>query len=313
MIASHLAAAIYTQTTDVEVEVNGLMTYDREVLKFDVEKLEQAHAKLYAPVRPLSLAEKSQAYTIAYWRFEDGKRGDLVPHDRNKRDGVAVADVSGQRNHLYCYGKGNAPRRGTDVPAPVVPRLGLPNRGSLDDSAKITGPTRDLYTTPGRSRTHMNVINTFPFTQWTIEASIKPVELGRPQTIIGEDGKPTPAPNAPLELKLRKDNHLAIVAIDNTGKVRSVASHAPVKLGSWQHVAAMSNGKKLRLFLVQEGKYELQGEVNFVGKLVNHPGTWTIGRGFHNGKLAQDARAHIDEVRVSSIALPLELLLWTAK
>ena len=30
-----LSAAIYTQTTDVEIEVNGLMTYDREVVKMD--------------------------------------------------------------------------------------------------------------------------------------------------------------------------------------------------------------------------------------------------------------------------------------
>jgi beta-galactosidase/beta-glucuronidase len=30
-----LSAAIYTQTTDVEVEVNGLMTYDRELIKMD--------------------------------------------------------------------------------------------------------------------------------------------------------------------------------------------------------------------------------------------------------------------------------------
>ncbi|MFZ4507511.1 MAG: glycoside hydrolase family 2 protein [Fimbriimonas sp.] len=31
----HLSAAVYTQTTDVEVEVNGLMTYDRKVIKVD--------------------------------------------------------------------------------------------------------------------------------------------------------------------------------------------------------------------------------------------------------------------------------------
>ena len=162
-------------------------------------------------------------------------------------------------------------------------------------------------------RTHMNVINTFPFTQWTLEASIKPVELGRTQTIVGEDGKPTPGPNAPLQLNLRKDNHIAIVAIDSTGKVRSVASREPLNAGSWKHVAAISDGKQLKLYLVQDGKYELQGEVLFTGKLINHPGTWTIGRGFHNGKLAQDARAHVDEVRVSSIALPSELLLWTGE
>lgn len=36
-----LSAAVYTQTTDVESEVNGLMTYDRKVMKFDEEKLKK--------------------------------------------------------------------------------------------------------------------------------------------------------------------------------------------------------------------------------------------------------------------------------
>jgi hypothetical protein len=34
-----LSAAVYTQTTDVEVEVNGLMTYDREVVKMDWQRV----------------------------------------------------------------------------------------------------------------------------------------------------------------------------------------------------------------------------------------------------------------------------------
>lgn len=38
-IAQGCAAAVYTQTTDVEMEVNGLMTYDREITKMDIEKL----------------------------------------------------------------------------------------------------------------------------------------------------------------------------------------------------------------------------------------------------------------------------------
>ena len=33
------AAAVYTQTTDVEGEVNGLMTYDRAVIKVDIPKI----------------------------------------------------------------------------------------------------------------------------------------------------------------------------------------------------------------------------------------------------------------------------------
>lgn len=33
LIAQGLSAAVYTQTTDVEGEVNGLITYDRKVTK----------------------------------------------------------------------------------------------------------------------------------------------------------------------------------------------------------------------------------------------------------------------------------------
>ena len=42
-----LSAAVYTQTTDVEIEVNGLMTYDRKVIKLDAAKLKQLHQALY--------------------------------------------------------------------------------------------------------------------------------------------------------------------------------------------------------------------------------------------------------------------------
>lgn len=40
------SAAVYTQTTDVENEVNGLMTYDRELLKFDEDRLRKANSEL---------------------------------------------------------------------------------------------------------------------------------------------------------------------------------------------------------------------------------------------------------------------------
>ncbi|MCR4957999.1 MAG: beta-galactosidase [Prevotella sp.] len=39
-------AAVYTQTTDVETEVNGMMTYDREVMKMDETRVREANLKL---------------------------------------------------------------------------------------------------------------------------------------------------------------------------------------------------------------------------------------------------------------------------
>ena len=47
MIKEGLCGAVYTQITDVEQEINGLLTYDREVLKIDKDKLKALHNDLY--------------------------------------------------------------------------------------------------------------------------------------------------------------------------------------------------------------------------------------------------------------------------
>ena len=47
LIKKGLSAAVYTQTTDVEVETNGLMTYDRKEIKIPVEELKALHEPLY--------------------------------------------------------------------------------------------------------------------------------------------------------------------------------------------------------------------------------------------------------------------------
>ena len=46
LVESRLSAAVYTQTTDCETEVNGLMTYDRELIKMDVDKIRAANTRL---------------------------------------------------------------------------------------------------------------------------------------------------------------------------------------------------------------------------------------------------------------------------
>jgi len=65
-----LAGAIYTQTTDVEIEVNGLLTYDREVEKLPVAALAEAHKRLWQPPRVvtsvLKTADQGESATWAY-------------------------------------------------------------------------------------------------------------------------------------------------------------------------------------------------------------------------------------------------------
>ncbi len=61
LIKKGLSAAVYTQTTDVEGEVNGLMTYDRKVIKMLPETLKRFHEKLYQVNVPVSQSEIANA------------------------------------------------------------------------------------------------------------------------------------------------------------------------------------------------------------------------------------------------------------
>ncbi len=46
LVKRGFSAGVYTQTTDVEVEVNGLMTYDRKEVKVDIDRVREANLRL---------------------------------------------------------------------------------------------------------------------------------------------------------------------------------------------------------------------------------------------------------------------------
>ncbi len=46
LIRNGLSGAVYTQTTDVEIEINGYLTYDRKVEKMDSARLKECHSRL---------------------------------------------------------------------------------------------------------------------------------------------------------------------------------------------------------------------------------------------------------------------------
>ena len=46
MVKAGFSAAIYTQTTDVEGEVNGLMTYDRKVDKLNITEVRKVNQEV---------------------------------------------------------------------------------------------------------------------------------------------------------------------------------------------------------------------------------------------------------------------------
>jgi hypothetical protein len=63
-----LSAAVYTQITDVETELNGLMTYDRKVLKPDLHRMQAA---ILAPLAQYSFATvvPSSQNTAQTWKY----------------------------------------------------------------------------------------------------------------------------------------------------------------------------------------------------------------------------------------------------
>ncbi len=75
-----LSAAVYTQTTDVEGEINGLMTYDRRVMKLDTLRSPDLFAPLYeGPGRYHALLSTSE-YTPQTWDImKDGQVVDHMP------------------------------------------------------------------------------------------------------------------------------------------------------------------------------------------------------------------------------------------
>ncbi|MDP6119312.1 MAG: sulfatase-like hydrolase/transferase [Planctomycetota bacterium] len=66
------SAAIYTQLTDVETEVNGLMSYDRKVIKADVELFARAAAQRKFPKQPtIEMLVPTSQETPQEWRYTD--------------------------------------------------------------------------------------------------------------------------------------------------------------------------------------------------------------------------------------------------
>ena len=73
LIGKGLSAAVYTQTTDVEVEVNGFMTYDREVLKLDPVETAKWHKALFGPPPVVTDLVPTSERAAQRWKYTTTK------------------------------------------------------------------------------------------------------------------------------------------------------------------------------------------------------------------------------------------------
>ena len=96
-----LSAAVYTQTTDVEIEVNGLLTYDRALIKPDEQAITAANRKVYLPPPQLAvLVPTSQKQGIA-WRYTIEKPAENWFEER--------FDTSGWKEGEGGFGRADTP------------------------------------------------------------------------------------------------------------------------------------------------------------------------------------------------------------
>ena len=51
LVRTSVSALVYTQLSDVEDETNGFVTYDRQVLKVDKDKIKATLNELYAAIK----------------------------------------------------------------------------------------------------------------------------------------------------------------------------------------------------------------------------------------------------------------------
>lgn len=99
LIPQGLAAAVYTQTTDVEGEINGLLTYDRALMKMELNALAAINKKVYgAPLTMTVLAPTSEEVGQP-WRYtlEKPEKGWQAPDfdDSGWQEGPGVLGTEG--------------------------------------------------------------------------------------------------------------------------------------------------------------------------------------------------------------------------
>jgi hypothetical protein len=93
-VETGLCAAVYTQTTDVETECNGLMTYDREVIKVDVPQVAGTYRGEFPPPPKLTIVVPTAEQQPAEWRYTTEKPPDNWMR-KDFDDSVWAAGLSG--------------------------------------------------------------------------------------------------------------------------------------------------------------------------------------------------------------------------
>ncbi len=228
-----LCAAVYTQTTDVEIEVNGLMTYDRAMVKMDREAIAAAAARLYTPpaarhasgtalIPPATPLVACDPY-FSIWSRADELAGDDTTHWTGRPHRLSsLARIDGKAYRVM----GADPRR-----VPALPQKSL-----------TVLPTRTIYTFEGAG-----VALTLTFTTAALPEDID--LLSRPLTyltwdVVSADGGRHAVElyfDACSELAVNEPAQTVVHAVERTGGLIAL------KIGSRDQPVLAKKGDDLRI------------------------------------------------------------------
>ncbi|MEN6309767.1 MAG: family 43 glycosylhydrolase [Anaerohalosphaeraceae bacterium] len=285
---------------------------------------------------------QTEGAIVAYWRFEEGPPGDVIPTL------FGALDSSGNGNHLDPGTAGG--QMGFRYVAETAYNPICQTSATNSWSIKNTGGSPSLQTRskttsqgPGSYPTGIDIEAITP-SQFTIEAFFKPENNGY-RTIVGRDAKgviSTDSNLAALYFQICPDQSVVIALADVSGYFHRAGSSAGMirgfdwstdpdgKTGRWYYMAAVSDGSTLKLyladisagtdpFLVAQTDMTLSDSPNrslTKGTISGsdwHTGAWSVGRGMYGGARTDRAYGFIDEVRISDTALSKDQFLIMPK
>ncbi|MEI7729862.1 MAG: DUF4965 domain-containing protein [Verrucomicrobiota bacterium] len=230
---SGLCAAVYTQTTDCEIEVNGLLTYDRALVKLDQAAITEAHKQLYTPpvprraegtklVPPATPLVACDPY-FSVWSPSDKLNETDTTHWTGKPHRLSsVVNIDSKPYRVL----GGAPRR---LPA-------------LEQTSLTVLPTRSIYTFEGAG-----IALTLTFMTPALPEDID--ILSRPVTYVTYEFKATDGKNHKVDFQFSASAELTV----NEGKQPVVVGQEKingltvVKAGSKDQAILAKRGDDIRI------------------------------------------------------------------
>jgi hypothetical protein len=265
-----------------------------------------------AGTNPTSAA--SVETTLGYWRFEEATAGE-VPAGGNGQYlyPTSIQDSSVYGNHMMAWADYSRPNYTAVVPSPTVTATGANDTGSLFFQRNNNGIyyIEAIFSTP---TTYLGggqaTLRTHTFDSFTVEASFNTNLTGQWQVPVSKLGNPV-AGQPPFSIKIDTANKLRAGLVDGSGVAREIIGTSTIAADSWYSTAVTGTATEMSLWLKKPGDtgYVLEGTVPISGAwYVPAAGAldtpWNIGQGMWNGTATDAFQGNIDEVRISTVALP---------